>query len=242
VPRLCEEVATGSPTSARLAVEALGRLADRRATGALVAIIERGTGPTVAALEALARLADPAAVPALVRVAMDGPAPELRGLALAAVEATGGAGALVALPRALADADATVRARAARLAGALGDSALAPALAARLRDSDVDVRREAARALARLPSLAAEVTSPVVEALSRSAATTPDLATLAALDAVLERVVRAGDGRPWRAPISRRRRRGASGAGARARGGLRRGAARGRERRRRPAARRRRGR
>ncbi|HVR03504.1 MAG TPA: HEAT repeat domain-containing protein, partial [Polyangia bacterium] len=161
VPRLCEEVATGSPTSARLAVETLGRLADRRATGALVASVERGTGPLVAALEALARLADPAAVPALVRVAMDGPAPELRGLALEALEATGGAGALVALPRALADADATVRARAARLAGRLGDTGLAPALAARLRDSDVDVRRAAARALARLPSLAAEVRAQV---------------------------------------------------------------------------------
>jgi hypothetical protein len=194
VPRLCEEVATGSPTSARLAVEALGRLADRRATGALVAIIERGTGPTVAALEALARLADPAAVPALVRVAMDGPAPELRGLALEALQATGGAGALVALPRALADVDATVRARAARLAGTLGEAGLAAGTATRLRDPDVDVRRETARALARLPSLAAEMTSPVVEALSRAAATTPDLATLDALGAVLERAVRASDG------------------------------------------------
>ena len=32
VPRLCDEAAAGSPTSARLAVEALGRIGDRRAT------------------------------------------------------------------------------------------------------------------------------------------------------------------------------------------------------------------
>src|SRR5206468_341085 len=108
----------------------------------LVAAVERGAGVTVAALEALARLADPAAIPALVHAATDGAVPELRVLALDALEATRDDRALASLPRALQDPAPTVRARAARLAGALGGPALGVALAGALNDADGAVRRE----------------------------------------------------------------------------------------------------
>jgi HEAT repeat protein len=194
VPRLCREVSSGSPTSARLVMEALGRMGDRRATAALVAAIEKSTGPSPAALEALVRLADPAAVPALVRVATEAAAPELRVLALGALKATGDDRALVALPRALADSDPTVRARAAGLAGALGGPAQAAPLVARLGDTDGEVRLEAARALARLASLPTEATRAIAEALSRAAATSRDAAAFEALGDALERAVHGADG------------------------------------------------
>jgi HEAT repeat protein len=193
LPRLCHEVETGPPTAARLAADVLGRLGDRRATGALVGVLDRGRGPRVAALEALARLADPAAIPALVRVAIDGEAPELRALALDALAATADARARVALPRALGDAAATVRARAARLAGLVGGAAELPALAAHLGDGDALVRGEAARALARLPvtpAAAPELVPRVVQALAPSGLAGPSRDALAAL---LERVARGAD-------------------------------------------------
>ncbi len=190
VPRLCREVATGSPTSARLAAEALGRLGDRRATSALVAAVGRGTVARVAALEALARLADPAALPALAHAATEGEAPELRVLALDALEATGDERALVVLPRALLDASPTVRARAARLAGKLGGSAQAAALVNRLGDGDVVVRREAAGALARLPALPTDLGHPLVDMI---AAAPLDAPSLDALGDALERVTGVED-------------------------------------------------
>ena len=191
VPRLGREVSAGSPTSARLAATALGRLGDRRATAALVAAVERGGGARLASLEALARLGDPAAVPALVHVAIAAEVPELRVLALDALEATGDAGALVALPHSLEDADPGVRARAARLTGALGGSAQAAGLVARLVDGDALVRSEAARALAHLPSLPDGLARPLADALPRAPLSAP---TEDALGDVLERVARPEDG------------------------------------------------
>jgi HEAT repeat protein len=175
VPRLCEEVASGTSASARLAAEVLGRLGDRRATAALVSAVERSTLAAAAALGALARLADPAAVPALVHVAATAELAERRALALEALRATGDDRALVVLPHALADGDAAVRAAAVRLAGALGGAGAATAvsvsLLARLEDEDATVRREAALALHRLPGLAPTVggTRAIVSALMRPA-------------------------------------------------------------------------
>lgn len=199
VPRLTEELRRGSPTSARLAAEALGGIGDRRATAALVAVVERRDEARIVALEALARLADPAAVPALVSAAETGEAPELRVLALQALEATADGRGAVAVARALLDADAGVRAAAAHLAGSLGASAEAPALAARLTDQDVGVRRAAAQALARLPTPATPApghhspTNVIVNALAH-ADVAADGATAEALADVLERAVTASDG------------------------------------------------
>jgi HEAT repeat protein len=199
VPRLSEELRRGSPTSARLAAEALGGIGDRRATAALVAVVERRDEARIVSLEALARLADPAAVPALVSAAETGEAPELRVLALQALEATGDGRGAVAVARALLDADAGVRTAAARLAGSLGASAEAPALAACLTDQDAGVRRAAAQALARLPTSATaslghhSPTNVIVNALAH-ADVAADGATAEALADVLERAVTASEG------------------------------------------------
>jgi HEAT repeat protein len=190
VPRLARELDAGSPTSARLAAEALGRIGDRRATGALASVVARGSGARVAALEALGRLADPAAVPTLAHVALEGEVPELRVLALDALEATADARALAVVPRALGDADPTVRARAARLAGALGAPEAAPSLALRLGDEDASVRGAAAGALARLPSLPAGLARPLADATARAPL---DPAALEAVGDALERAVGPAD-------------------------------------------------
>jgi HEAT repeat protein len=199
VPRLAREVGGGSPTSARLAAEALGAMGDRRATPALVAAVLGASFARVAALEALARLADPAAVPALVHAANEAEAPELRVLALDALEATRDERAVAVLPRALADGAPSVRARAARLAGAVGGGPEAAALVGRVEDADPIVRREAAAALARLPALPADLARPLVDAVARVAL---EAASAEALAGALERVCGAGD-RALRAVLAR---------------------------------------
>jgi HEAT repeat protein len=214
VPRLVRELDVGSPTSARLAAEALGRIGDRRATGALAAVVARGAGARVPALEALGRLADPVALPTLAQVALEGEVPELRAMALEALEATADERALAVVPRALADGDPTVRARAARLAGALGAAEAASGLVARLGDADPSVRREAAFALARLSALPAGLAGQLAEA----ARAWSDEATADALGEALERAAGAAD----RPVLARAYRAAASPAG---RGALARGLA-----------------
>jgi hypothetical protein len=61
---------------------------------------------------------------------------------------------------------------------------------ARLEDADAVVRREAAAALARLPSLPADLARPLVEVVARAAL---DATSVEALAGALERVVGAGD-------------------------------------------------
>jgi HEAT repeat protein len=198
VPRLTEELRRGSPTSARLAAEALGGIGDKRATPALVAVVERREEARLVALEALARLADPAAVPALVSEAETGEAPELRVLALQALEAVADSRGVAAIPRALLDHDAGVRAAAARLAGSIGASAEEQALAAHLTDQDVSVRRAAARALDRLRSSPTSSswprspTSAILNALAHGDVAA-DASTADALGGVLERSATAAD-------------------------------------------------
>ena len=170
IPRLCHELETGTPTSARLSAEALGRIGDRRATAALVTAATRGrTGTTLAALEALARLADPAAVPALARLVERGEIADLRALALDALTAIGDDRAVEVLPRALGDGDAGVRARAVRLAARLGAFAPADAVAQRLADPDPEVRLRAALALGGLPAPSREITPRILSALAPGA-------------------------------------------------------------------------
>jgi HEAT repeat protein len=196
VPRLAEELRRGSPTSARLAAEALGGIGDRRATPALVAVVERRDEARLVALEALAQLADPAAVPALVGAAETGEAPELRVLALQALEATADGRGAAAIARALLDEDASVRAAAAHLAGTLSATSEARALTAGLTDQDVGVRRAAAQALSRLPTSSFAPRSPtraIVNAIARGDVAA-DGPTAEALADVLERAVTASDG------------------------------------------------
>jgi HEAT repeat protein len=100
----------------------------------------------IAALRALVALATPDALPALVSAATDGSA-EVRRLALEGLIALGDDRALAVLPGDVRDADAGVRARAARLAarrGAGGEATL-PLLA----DPDPEARRHAVRAVGR---------------------------------------------------------------------------------------------
>jgi HEAT repeat protein len=187
LPRLCRELVTGSPTSARLAAEALGAIGDRGATGALVEAVRRRSATALAALEALAHLADPAAVPGLARVVETAPVADMRGLALDALVAIGAASAVDVLPRALADADAGVRARGVRLAAKLGGVGAAGALAGRLDDPDGDVRREAALALGGLSSLPPEAARAILAVLARPTPTI-DADAATALGDALERV------------------------------------------------------
>ncbi|HEX4407013.1 MAG TPA: HEAT repeat domain-containing protein [Polyangia bacterium] len=191
VPRLCRELETGTPTSARLAAEALGRIGDRGATAALVtAALRARTGTTLAALEALARLADPGAVPALARLAERGELADLRALALDALIAIGDDRAAEVLPRALGDGDAGVRARAVRLAARLGAVAPADVLAQRLADPDPEVRLQAALAVGRLPSPPRETAPRILAALAPGAPRVTEAAATALGDA-LERLAPA---------------------------------------------------
>jgi HEAT repeat protein len=190
VPRLCRELEAGTPTSARLAAEALGRIGDRRATAALVTAASRGrTGTTPSALEALTRLADPAAVPALARLVERSEIAELRALALDALIATGDDRAIEVVSRALGDGDAGVRARAVRLAAWMGGRAPIDAVAQRLADPDPEVRLRAALALGRLPA------PPAPRILAALAPGAPRLTEVAAcsLGDALERLALGAD-------------------------------------------------
>jgi HEAT repeat protein len=208
VPRLCRELEAGTPTSARLAAEALGRIGDRRATAALVTAAARGrTGTTASALEALRRLADPAAVPALARLVERGEIADVRALALEALIATGDDRAIEVLPRALGDGDAGVRARAVRLAASLGARAPTDAVARRLADPDPEVRLRAALALGRLPAPPREIAPGILAALAPGAPRLTEAAA-ASLGDALERLALAADalGTAYRAGVEPRAR------------------------------------
>src|SRR5258705_12505811 len=104
--------------------------------------------------------------------------------------------ASVLLPRGLADPDAGVRARAVRVAQALGATKGAPQVARRLADGEVEVRREAAGALARIAMPSAEIATAILEALvapARPAEAAWREGDLEALGDALERAVRAED-------------------------------------------------
>jgi HEAT repeat protein len=195
VPRLVQELRTGTAAGARLAADVLGRIGDRRATPALVAAVERHAPAEPAALEALERLADPAAVPALCRAATEETVADLRVAALVALGAVGDDRALVVLPRALSDADAAIRVAAVGTARALGGPSVAAWLTPRLGDADGDVRRVAALALARLPwpspapELARASLAAALAVGTRAPASEEHVAVSRALGDVLERAV-----------------------------------------------------
>ena len=193
VPRLCRELEAGTPTSARLAAEALGRIGDRRATAALVTAASRGrTGTTPSALEALTRLADPAAVPTLARLVERSEIAELRALALDALIATGDDRAIEVLSRTLGDGDAGVRARAVRLAARLGAGAPTDAVAQRLADPDPEVRLQAALALGHLSVLPRDSARRILAALAPGAPRLTEAAACSLGDA-LERLALGAD-------------------------------------------------
>jgi len=202
VPRIAAEVENGTTASASLAASVLGRLGDRRATGALVAVVERHAPAAPAALAALARLADPASLPALAHVAAEAEVAERRAVALEALTTIGDDRALVVLPRALADGDRGVRIAALRLAGAVGGPGIATDVAARLADPDAGVRRESALVLVRLaapeprgPAARAVVDAVVraiLAAMDRARGPLADDVALRALGDALERHADAG--------------------------------------------------
>jgi HEAT repeat protein len=187
LPLLRRELAEGTPSTAALAAELLGMLGDRSAAPWLIAALDQRGPAAPAAAVALARLGEDAAVPALLRAAV-APAGgvELRVAALDALAASRDDRAAEGLTGPLADADAGVRAAAARAAGACGGPALAPALAMRLGDADGRVRLEAARSLARLAAPSSDVARAIAAALARGLFAR-DAAALAALGDALER-------------------------------------------------------
>ena len=71
VPQLIEQLRTEDAETRLAAIVALGRLADRRATEALVGLLGRSRDLTVAAAGALAELGDPAAFEPLLRLLGD---------------------------------------------------------------------------------------------------------------------------------------------------------------------------
>jgi HEAT repeat protein len=193
LPQLIRELTNGSATSAALAADVLGRIGDHQATLPLVSVVERQRGAVTASLDALAALADPAAVPALVHAATDAPTADVRALALIALEKTGDDRGLVALSRALGDADPQVRARAVKLAARLSARPNAGEIAARINDPDRQVRQEVAVALARLAAPSVDVARAIAGALSASSALPRDPSELRALGDALEAAVSAQD-------------------------------------------------
>ncbi|HZL17364.1 MAG TPA: HEAT repeat domain-containing protein [Polyangia bacterium] len=169
VPALIAELRGGTPSSSTLAAKLLGELGDRRASLPLVAALEHDApgGPiALAALAALMRLADPVAVPALVRAA-ESTQVEIRRAAFEALRAGADPRSEAVLEEGLADADALVRALAARLAGAIDAHAAAPALSARLSDANPVVRKAVAAALAHVTDRAHHPLATILSALTR---------------------------------------------------------------------------
>ena len=136
-------------TAAR-AITLLGQIGDSRAVAPLARAVRHrgGTGPLVlVAVAALGRLHHPQALAALSE-ATGSSEPEVRRAALEALVSFGDGHAAGLAEQALADADPTVRAAAARVASRLGaGNQSAVALVDRLSDDAGEVRLAAAQAL-----------------------------------------------------------------------------------------------
>jgi HEAT repeat protein len=202
VEPLIAELTRGSPASAALAAALLGELGDRRATTALAAAADPGTGGaavSLVAIDALARLGDPAAVPALARATVSAQ-PDIRLRAFTALRALADPRSVAVLESGLADADPRVRAGAAELGNALGNTfearASAAALVDRLADTAPAVRGAAARALARIgatPGVNPGALARMLAALGEGKPTPRDPDELEALGDALEANAEAGD-------------------------------------------------
>jgi HEAT repeat protein len=142
------------PQARHGAAHTLGKIADPRATAALIATLRDDDRSVVSkAAFALGAIGAAEAVPAIVNL-LGGEDPELQSTLVSVLERFG-AHALPALVAALAHADARVRAHAAEVLGVIADPACVPALEDALADEAGDVRFAAVHALANIGSDAA---------------------------------------------------------------------------------------
>ncbi len=142
--------------AARLqAVHTLGKIADSRATAALLCAVNDADAEVARkAIFALGQLRSPQALAVLVAGLGQADA-ERRNTLSTALEGFGMT-AVAPLVDALRGAQAGVRAHAADILGLLGDPEAVPALAGALKDGDWDVRFAALSALGHLPGAAAD--------------------------------------------------------------------------------------
>jgi HEAT repeat protein/beta-lactamase regulating signal transducer with metallopeptidase domain len=142
------------------AAHSLGRLKDPRAVPGLIGALKDSQAKVrTAAAEALAEFEDPRAIPALAGLLND-PSAEVRQSALDALSHFEDTSLpSVAVIRALGDADAEVRQKAAHLAGKLRDRSATPALVKLVGDASSDVRQAAIEAIGEMkdPAAAAAV-------------------------------------------------------------------------------------
>ncbi len=141
-----------APERRARAAEALGEFMDRHALDILMAVAHNDSDPGVrsAAVRGLARLNDEGASPALAAALAD-PSPDVRKAALDVAISTRAFGDRTALLPLLGDADASIRAQAARLCGEFRVAAAEDTLSAMLAgDPAPSARKSAAWALGRI--------------------------------------------------------------------------------------------
>jgi HEAT repeat protein len=158
VPQLIEQLESTVADTRLAAVVALGRLADRRATPALVGMLDRGGELTVAAAAALAKLGDPAAFEPLLRLLADKDV-SVRQAAIGALNSLGHPDMSRRILTLLDDGNPQVREAAVRIAGYFGYGASVDAMLARCSDPVEGVRRAA---LELLPFLGDQRALPVL--------------------------------------------------------------------------------
>jgi HEAT repeat protein len=142
VPQLIEQLRTEDAETRLAAIVALGRLADRRATEALVGLLGRNRDLTVAAAGALAELGDPAAFEPLLRLLGDKDV-AVRQAAIGALNSLGHPEMCRRVVVLLNDDNPHVRESAARIAGYFGYRESIDAMLARCSDPIEGVRRAA---------------------------------------------------------------------------------------------------
>jgi HEAT repeat protein len=124
----------------RSAVVALGRIGDRRATPALVRVLEADAELIIPTASALAKLGDPRAFDALLGLVGDADA-AVRQAIVGALNSIGSPLMPARIIPLLSDADANVRESAVKIAGYFGYTECADLLLERCRDEDERVRR-----------------------------------------------------------------------------------------------------
>jgi HEAT repeat protein len=143
VEPVMERLKAGERSTRLTSVALLGRLGDRRATPALVDVLEEGDADLIAAAaNSLAALGDAAALPALIPLFAD-PRVVVRQSAIGAVHSIGSEATEQDVLERLSDKNPHVRECAIRVAGYFGYEQAAEPLAQALNDPDENVRRAA---------------------------------------------------------------------------------------------------
>jgi HEAT repeat protein len=151
-----EELASGGTIKARNAADFLGSTKTYKALPTLRAAISRDVGPEakVAMVRAVKSMAHKDGSPVLVTAMSDG-SPQVRAAAVNAWRDIRGQKSAAVVVGLLADSDATVRAEAATVVGAMGEASARTQLEAMVvGDTDAMARRNAAWALGKLGSAA----------------------------------------------------------------------------------------